>query len=274
MMWGIRKRKPHMNYDKLSRAIRYYYDKKIMHKVHGKRYVYKFNFETISKFMSTTSPVYGSYVGEQGEGSRPGSSLSATEDGVKREVEVSTYGGGVGKVVGEGDVASNVASMVMAGITVQDVLDSLKKEGHVIAATPPSSSSPATAVTASSVASNPTPQSIGLASSLFSSSVLPSTTIPLLASHNGSFIPILPYQNSSPPPSSSSSSSAAVSADGDMPAQTSQITSAIMDTPISFLPPVFSLVSGASSSPSSHLQRLANGMVFSTAQLTQTHSGL
>ena len=51
MLWGIRKRKPNMNYDKLSRAIRYYYDKQIMHKVHGKRYVYKFNFETISKYL-------------------------------------------------------------------------------------------------------------------------------------------------------------------------------------------------------------------------------
>ena len=55
MLWGIRKRKPSMNYDKLSRAIRYYYDKKIMHKVHGKRYVYKFNFDTISKYMSSGS---------------------------------------------------------------------------------------------------------------------------------------------------------------------------------------------------------------------------
>ena len=55
MLWGVRKRKPSMNYDKLSRAIRYYYDKKIMHKVHGKRYVYKFNFDTISKYMTSTS---------------------------------------------------------------------------------------------------------------------------------------------------------------------------------------------------------------------------
>ena len=53
MLWGMRKRKPNMNYDKLSRAIRYYYDKKIMHKVHGKRYVYKFNFDTISAYLSS-----------------------------------------------------------------------------------------------------------------------------------------------------------------------------------------------------------------------------
>lgn len=55
-LWGGRKRKPSMNYDKLSRAIRYYYDKKIMHKIHGKRYVYKFNFDTISKYLSSGSP--------------------------------------------------------------------------------------------------------------------------------------------------------------------------------------------------------------------------
>ena len=53
MLWGIRKRKPSMNYDKLSRAIRYYYEKKIMNKVHGKRYVYKFNLVTISRYMSS-----------------------------------------------------------------------------------------------------------------------------------------------------------------------------------------------------------------------------
>ncbi|XP_056638780.1 DNA-binding protein D-ETS-6-like [Diorhabda sublineata] len=43
--WGERKSKPNMNYDKLSRALRYYYDKNIMSKVHGKRYAYKFDFQ-------------------------------------------------------------------------------------------------------------------------------------------------------------------------------------------------------------------------------------
>ncbi|KAM7421394.1 hypothetical protein PAMA_015497 [Pampus argenteus] len=46
--WGERKSKPNMNYDKLSRALRYYYDKNIMTKVHGKRYAYKFDFVGIS----------------------------------------------------------------------------------------------------------------------------------------------------------------------------------------------------------------------------------
>ncbi|XP_008119148.1 retroviral integration site protein Fli-1 homolog isoform X2 [Anolis carolinensis] len=47
--WGERKSKPNMNYDKLSRALRYYYDKSIMTKVHGKRYAYKFDFQGINQ---------------------------------------------------------------------------------------------------------------------------------------------------------------------------------------------------------------------------------
>ncbi|XP_061695596.1 ETS domain-containing transcription factor ERF-like [Syngnathoides biaculeatus] len=47
-LWGERKGKPHMNYDKLSRALRYYYNKRILHKTRGKRFTYKFNF---SKFI-------------------------------------------------------------------------------------------------------------------------------------------------------------------------------------------------------------------------------
>ena len=262
MMWGIRKRKPHMNYDKLSRAIRYYYDKKIMHKVHGKRYVYKFNFETISKFTSASTPVvFGSYVGERGrEGAHPvPSSLSAAGEMVKEEVEVSTSYVDE-KTGGEGEVpASTVTSMVMAGLTVQEVLESLKREGHV--ATPPLSSPDVPAAP-----SNSSPQRLGLASSLLQSSMM-APSIPLLAS-SSTYIPLLPYRNSSPSPPSS----IAALAEKAMPTQTS---STIMDTPISFLPPVFSLVSSSAPPPAHHhLQRLANGMVLSGTQLTQARSGL
>ncbi|XP_007951590.1 ETS domain-containing protein Elk-4 [Orycteropus afer afer] len=41
-LWGIRKKKPNMNYDKLSRALRYYYVKNIIKKVNGQKFVYKF----------------------------------------------------------------------------------------------------------------------------------------------------------------------------------------------------------------------------------------
>ncbi|XP_077986383.1 uncharacterized protein LOC144440836 [Glandiceps talaboti] len=40
--WGLRKNKTNMNYDKLSRALRYYYDKNIIKKVMGQKFVYKF----------------------------------------------------------------------------------------------------------------------------------------------------------------------------------------------------------------------------------------
>ena len=40
--WGNRKNKPKMNYEKLSRGLRYYYDKNIILKTAGKRYIYRF----------------------------------------------------------------------------------------------------------------------------------------------------------------------------------------------------------------------------------------
>ncbi|XP_071092046.1 retroviral integration site protein Fli-1 homolog isoform X2 [Haliotis cracherodii] len=53
--WGERKSKPNMNYDKLSRALRYYYDKNIMTKVHGKRYAYKFDFTGLAQCLQQNS---------------------------------------------------------------------------------------------------------------------------------------------------------------------------------------------------------------------------
>jgi len=41
-MWGKRTNKPSMNYKKLSRSLKYYYDKDIIDRVHGKRYMFQF----------------------------------------------------------------------------------------------------------------------------------------------------------------------------------------------------------------------------------------
>lgn len=262
-MWGLRKRKPHMNYDKLSRAIRYYYDKKIMNKVHGKRYVYKFNFETISKYtpsavcMSSPPMAVG---GSGGEGSRPGSSASLVEeDGVKECPHEESYGGNqVPKEI--------AAAMVMSGITVQEVLDSLKKEQ-----TPPSSSSPSPSpgeVTTASLISGSSPSqslshafsSIATTVPLIPSSAAGTLSVPLLPSHPSflSSIPLLSYQ------SHASSVPSLIST------EPSHITSNMVDTPISFLPPAFSLMSQQGLS-SAHI---ANGMVFSTAQLGHASNGV
>ncbi|XP_077012879.1 ETS translocation variant 3-like protein [Tamandua tetradactyla] len=54
-LWGRRKCKPQMNYDKLSRALRYYYNKRILHKTKGKRFTYKFNF---SKLIVISCPLW------------------------------------------------------------------------------------------------------------------------------------------------------------------------------------------------------------------------
>ncbi|BES91016.1 Ets-domain [Nesidiocoris tenuis] len=55
--WGVQKNRPAMNYDKLSRSLRYYYEKGIMQKVAGERYVYKFVCDPEALFNMAT---YGS----------------------------------------------------------------------------------------------------------------------------------------------------------------------------------------------------------------------
>ena len=41
-LWGERKRKPGMNYEKLSRGLRYYYRRDIVRKSGGRTYTYRF----------------------------------------------------------------------------------------------------------------------------------------------------------------------------------------------------------------------------------------
>lgn len=53
-LWGKFKHKPNMTYDKLSRALRYYYSKNILQKIPGQRYAYRF---VLSEIHSIISPV-------------------------------------------------------------------------------------------------------------------------------------------------------------------------------------------------------------------------
>ncbi|KAG5452100.1 hypothetical protein CSKR_107921 [Clonorchis sinensis] len=56
-LWGMRKDRNHrMNYDKLSRALRYYYEKNIIRKVHGHKFVYQFiGLRNLIKFCEQNS---------------------------------------------------------------------------------------------------------------------------------------------------------------------------------------------------------------------------
>jgi len=132
MLWGVRKRKPNMNYDKLSRAIRYYYDKKIMHKVQGKRYVYRFNFDTISKYIASGN---APDTPPQGDFSVPLTSTSTSttqemaKNGSGEEVENSSR-------LKQQQQQAEEQVVLPPGMTIQDMLKLLKKEGDQVPSHP------------------------------------------------------------------------------------------------------------------------------------------
>lgn len=57
-LWGGRKNKPKMNYDKLSRGLRYYYSKGIMDKVPGKKLTFKYtcDVQQYVRSLNSTQP--------------------------------------------------------------------------------------------------------------------------------------------------------------------------------------------------------------------------
>lgn len=83
-LWGLQKNKPNMNYDKLSRALRYYYDKNIIRKVSGQKFVYK--FVTFPTDGSESSDVFNfTSVGDDVTCSKlqsPDSTVSSTDKSV------------------------------------------------------------------------------------------------------------------------------------------------------------------------------------------------
>ena len=52
-MWGERKNRHNMTYEKMSRALRYYYEKEILERVLNARLIYKFGQRTRSSVLET-----------------------------------------------------------------------------------------------------------------------------------------------------------------------------------------------------------------------------
>lgn len=61
-LWGEHKKKPLMNFDKLARSLRYYYDKSMLRKVPGKENTYEFTWD-ISEMLGY-DPVHGTPVSD------------------------------------------------------------------------------------------------------------------------------------------------------------------------------------------------------------------
>lgn len=75
-LWGVRKNKPNMNYDKLSRALRYYYDKNIIRKVMGQKFVYKF----VSFPENARSEMMAYYLLRMGQQQQRNANLTSSPD--------------------------------------------------------------------------------------------------------------------------------------------------------------------------------------------------
>ena len=77
LMWGERNGRSNMTYQKFSRAMRYYYHKKVLTKIRGRKFAYKFNFQELEM-------QYGYYRNEPYRGSNKHTSsyaISASCDG-------------------------------------------------------------------------------------------------------------------------------------------------------------------------------------------------
>uniref|UniRef100_A0A182NEF0 ETS domain-containing protein n=1 Tax=Anopheles dirus TaxID=7168 RepID=A0A182NEF0_9DIPT len=109
--WGIQKNRPAMNYDKLSRSLRYYYEKGIMQKVAGERYVYKFVCDPEALF----NMAYGTSGGQGNQACAGASGMDAHGGG--------HHGGGPNGTSSSSPNCHNAAGGQMVGGDVNDDVD-------------------------------------------------------------------------------------------------------------------------------------------------------
>ncbi|XP_025083105.1 ETS translocation variant 1-like isoform X3 [Pomacea canaliculata] len=101
--WGMQKNRPAMNYDKLSRSLRYYYEKGIMQKVAGERYVYKFVCDPEALFSMAMPDSHRPFLKTDMVSGGVGVAVTAKDDLYLKQG--SGAGGGGSVSVGSGGVA-------------------------------------------------------------------------------------------------------------------------------------------------------------------------